>query len=197
MRNRGYKYIIKKNIYGYLMLCINATWINHMLKERGIRPRDFRKLTWQDIAYVQTQDSRRRLFELIRPRGFWEMCDTLALSYAEYEAPGDLSICSEERFSKYPIFTIEDVYELLRDRGFQEEDALRIMEFVRRGRCCQLKLSADEFMQLYDVPEDMQYVIKCCKYIPSREKVVASLLDSVERAMYIRKVHQDKSRESI
>lgn len=197
MRNRGYKYVIKKNSLGYMLLCINATWINQLLKDRGIRPKDFRKLTWEDLASVQTTESRKRLFTELRPKNFWEMCDTLALAYAEYDInPGEM-VYQQGWFYKYQVFTVEDVYEILMEKGFWQEDALRVMEFARRGRCCTLKLSQEEFMQLYDVPEGLQEVLGKCKYIPHREKIINVLLDAIERAVYVAKKREIKDRESI
>lgn len=212
MRNRGYKYIIKQNSLGYLFLCINATWINHMLRERGINPSDFRKLTYEDIAAVQTDNRKKSLFTRLKPKSFWEMSDTLALFYAEYDLSSEsvneskdkknnIKLHEEEWFIKHPVFTQEDIYELLLEKGMEQEDALRVMEVVRRGRCCTLKLSHDEFMQLYDVPEEVYSVIKKCKYVPPREKVIQSLLDSIERAVYIKKLSETdskyKNKESI
>lgn len=200
MRNRGYKYIIKKNSSGYLFLCINATWISQMLKDRGIRIKDFKKLTWEDLASVQTDERRRRLFTALKPKSFWEMCDTLSLSYAEYELDEPRSarsklytkVYQKEWFIKNPVFTQEDIFEILLERGFQQEDALRVMEVVRHGKCLTLTLSPDEFMQLYDVPDDLYGVIKRCKYIPPREKVIQTLLDSIERAVYILSANNSK-----
>lgn len=197
MRNRGYKYVIKKNGYGYLLMCINATWINHMLKERGIRPRDFRKLTYEDLAAVQSNELRRNLFLELQPKNFWQMCDTLALAYAEYDTEPGHKIYEYEWFHKNPVFAVEDVYEILLDRGFQQEDALRVSEFARRGKCSMLKLNNAEFLQLYDVPEDMQAIIKRCKYIPHRDRIMQLLLDSIERAAYVAKMREARNKESI
>lgn len=192
---------------GYLFLCVNATWINQMLKDRGIRPRDFRKLTFEDLAEVQSDERRKRLFLTLQPKSFWEMCDTLSLAYSEYEpeetksvrAKSHFKVYEKEWFIKNPVFTQEDIYEILCERGMQQEDALRIMEVVRHGRCCTLKLGLDEFMQLYDVPEDVYEVIKRCKYIPAREKVIQTLLDSVERAAYMKSLKKTRTshKESI
>lgn len=178
-----------------------------MLKDRGIRPKDFRKLTFEDLAKVQSDDRRKRLFMTLQPKSFWEMCDTMSLSYAEYDL-GEVKseraklyskVYEKDWFIKNPIFTQEDIYEILIERGFQHEDALRVMEVVRRGKCCMLKLSQDEFMQLYDVPEDVYEVIKRCKYIPPREKVIQTLIDSIERAVYMNSLAKTKSskKESI
>lgn len=205
MRNRGYKYVIKKNSSGYLFLCINATWISQMLKDRGIKIRDFKKLTWEDLADVQTDARRKRLFAALQPKSFWEMCDTLSLSYAEYELDEPRSarsklytkIYDKDWFIKNPVFTQEDIYEILLERGFQQEDALRVMEVVRHGKCLTLKLSLDEFMQLYDVPDDLYGVIKRCKYIPPREKVIQTLIDSIERAVYTRLINEGKTKKRV
>lgn len=197
MKNRGYKYVIKKNSMGYMLLCINATWINQLLKDRGIRPKDFRKLTYEDLAAVQTVEYRKRLFTDLKPKNFWEMCDTFALAYAEYDInPGEM-VYQKAWFYKYHVFTVEDVYEILMQHDFQQEDALRIAEFARRGRCSTLRLSSDEFMQLYDVPEGLQEVLKKCKYIPPRDKVIHGLLDTIERAIYVRGKREVRDKESI
>ena len=198
MRNRGYKYVIKKNSMGYMLLCINATWINQMLRDRGIRPKDFRKLTWKDIAGAQTSEGRKRLFEELKPASFWQMCDTLALSYAEYDVDPGEKLYQQDWFVRNPVYTLEDIYEILLEKNVWQEDALRIMEFARRGKCCMLRLSQDEFLQLYDVPEGIQEIIKKSKYIPHREKVIQVLLDIIERAVYASKRKEEiKNRESI
>lgn len=172
-----------------------------MLKERGINPREFRKLTWEDIAKVQTDDRKRRLFVSLKPKSFWEMCDTLSLAYAEYDIDNksdnkaaNIKLHEEEWFIKHPIFTQEDIYEILLEKGMEQEDALRVTEVVRRGKCCTLKLSHEEFMQLYDVPEEIYNVIKKCKYIPPREKIIQSLMDSIERAIYIKTLSKSNSK---
>ena len=87
VRNRGYKFVIKCSDEGYWLLCINATWINQMLKERGVRPKDFRKLSYDDIARAAQTEIQKRLFLEIRPNNFWQMCDTIALSCARYKCP--------------------------------------------------------------------------------------------------------------
>ena len=61
MRNRGYKFIINENETGYWILCINATWINHLLRDRGIEPRNFRALNWRDIAAAAPSEKLRKL----------------------------------------------------------------------------------------------------------------------------------------
>lgn len=180
MRNRGYKFVIKCSDEGYWLLCINATWINQMLKERGVRPKDFRKLTYDDIARAAQTEIQKRLFLEIHPNNFWQMCDTIALSCARYKCP---KAYRQEWFLKYPLFTCEDVYEHLMDAGFQQEDAIRVMEFVRRGKCRTLSLSREEFLQLYDVPEELQFAFSQCASLPSREEVVQSLLDIIEVAV--------------
>ena len=183
VRNRGYKYIIKDYIGGYLFMCINATWINQMLKDNGIKPREFRKLTYLDLADAQTSDYKERLFLSLKPKNFWEMCDTLALSMSEYDLPKLTRVYETRWFCEYPLFALEDVYEILKDKGMEQEDALRVMEFVRRGKCSTLALSRDEFLQLYDVPEKMQLAIKSVRYLPSRELVIKELIHSIKSAI--------------
>lgn len=164
-------------------MCINATWINQMLKDNGIKPRDFRKLTYLDMADVQTSAFREKLFLTLKPKNFWEMCDTLALSMAEYDIPEGRGVYETRWFCEYPLFSLEDVYEILLDKGMEQEDALRVMEFVRRGKCTTLTLSKDEFLQLYDVPDKMQTAIKSCKYLPAREQVIRELILSIGKAV--------------
>lgn len=195
MRNRGYKYVIKCSEEGYWLLCINATWINQMLRDRGIKPKDFRRLTYEDLAKVQETKELGYLFLELRPRNFWQMCDTVALSLAKYKNDDKKDFkgraYKQSWFLKYPMFSCEDAYEHLMDAGFQQEDALRVMEFVRRGRCQTLSLTRDEFLQLYDVPEEMQEAFSYCLYLPRREEVVERLLDSVEKAMALVKSQEN------
>lgn len=201
VRNRGYKFVIKCSDEGYWLLCINATWINQMLKERGIKPKDFRKLTYEDIARVQNSAEKKRLFMELRPTNFWQMCDTMALSFAKYK---DKEAYKKNWFLKYPLFTLEDVYEHLMDADFQQEDAIRVMEFVRRGRCHTLSLSRDEFLQLYDVPDELQESFSRCKHLPEREEVVQELLEVIEKAIAVRadleteiSINQEGSQEEL
>ncbi|MBQ8261136.1 MAG: hypothetical protein IJZ00_02515 [Lachnospiraceae bacterium] len=183
MRNRGYKFIIKSSPEGYWFFCINATWINDMLKERGIRPRKFKELTWEDLAEVTESEAKKRLFSELQPKNFWQMCDTLAITYAVYDLGDSQRVYENDWFYRYPIFTREDIYEILLDEGFREEDALRVMEFVRRGGSMTNNLNMNEFLELYDVPDGLAYAIGMCLKLPSREKVVMATLDLIEKAM--------------
>lgn len=182
VRNRGYKYIIKRRQEGYWLFCVNAIWINHILKEHGIRPKDFRQLTWQDLAEVQDSAFGRRLFLEIKPRNFWQMADTLSLKYVSYDLEKGSRLYEQDWFLRYPLFAQEDVYELLRDNGLRQEDAIRIMEVVRRGQCGN-DLKWREFIELYDVPEGMVEAFSRCVYLPPREKVVSDLLDIISLAI--------------
>lgn len=182
MRNRGYKYIIKNREDGYWLLCVNAVWINQMLKERGIRPKEFRQLTWRDLADVQENEAGKRLFIGLKPTTFWQMVDTLSLRYASYDLEKGSSLYQQKWFLKYPLFAQEDVYELLLENGLKQEDALRIMEVVRKGQC-RNHLKWQEFIELYDVPEGMIEAVSRCGYLPPRERVVSRLLDYAELAI--------------
>lgn len=184
MRNRGYKYIIKCSDEGYWLLCINATWINQMLRDRGIKPKEFRSLTYKDLAAVMMNGSKRELFLSLQPQNFWQMCDALALSTAQYDGA---EAYKQEWFWKTPIFTLEDVYEHLMEEDFQQEDAIRVMEFAHRGRCHTLSLNREEFLQLYDVPQHVQEALAFCKHLPRRELVVLELLDIIECALLHRR----------
>ncbi len=183
MRNRGYKFIIKNSPEGYWLFCINATWINYMLKERGIKPKRFRELTYEDIAAVLDSEGKKRLFMELRPQNFWQMCDTLALAYAKYELGDSQRVYENGWFYRYPIFTVEDIYELLMEEGFLGEDALRVSQYIRRGRSINTNLRKDEFLELYDVPEGLALAIEKCLRLPSRERVVHAMLDIIEMAM--------------
>lgn len=182
MRNRGYKYIIKKSSEGYLLMCVNAVWINQLLKDRGLRPKDFRQLSWKDIARVQESSLGRRLFSELKPIDFWQMVDTVSLKYASYVLEPGKNLSEQEWFIKYPLFAIEDVYELLLECGLSQEDALRIMEVTSRGQCG-AKLKWQEFVELYDVPEGLMEALSRCSYLPPREKMVNALLDDIALAI--------------
>ncbi len=61
MRNRGYRFIIRDLGFGqgYMALCINSTWINELLRENGVDPRDFRRLSWEDLWEIQSSEKGR------------------------------------------------------------------------------------------------------------------------------------------
>ncbi|GEM_PF-3964449 len=195
MRNRGYKFIVKCTNEGYWILCVNATWINQILKDNGIRPRDFRRLTWEDLAKAQETEIGRRLFRELRPKNFWEMCDTMSLLYSNYELGENERVYHQEWFVRYPLFAREDIYELLLEEGLRQEDAVRVMEFVRRGKSSAQRLGWQEFLELYDVPEDLAEAFAHCSYLPPREKMVHALIQVIERAVRM-KVQDSKQEES-
>lgn len=179
MRNRGYKYMIKSSGHGYLLLCVNATWINLMLEEQGIVPKEFRALTYEEIARAIPDEYTKALFLTLKPKNFWQMCDTLALSVATYDEKDIRRVYHSKWFIKYPLFTKEDVYEHLMDAGFCQEDALRVMEFVRRGKCKTLKLGRREFLELYDVPEEMEEAILHCRKLPPRDEIISLMIEVI------------------
>lgn len=186
VRNRGYKYMINSGSHGYLLLCVNATWINLMLKEKGIVPRDFRALSYQDIASAIPSDYTRALFMTLKPKNFWQMCDVLALSMATYDEKDIRKIYRSKWFVKYPLFTKEDVFEHLMEADFQQEDAIRVMEFVRRGKCKTLKLGRREFLELYNVPEALEEAILHCRTLPSRKEIIDVMIEIIGAALAVK-----------
>lgn len=183
VRNRGYKYIINNNDSGFLLFCINGPWINQMLKDRGIEPRLFRALNWRDIAKAQPDMETAILFERLRPSNFWEMCDVFALAASSYDKDFQ-PVYERDWFIRYPIFTKEDVYEILSDQGIDKSDAIKISEIMGRGRFTSLEVSFRDFIELCDVPEDIEEALLSCKKLSSREDAVNRLLDAASRAIY-------------
>jgi hypothetical protein len=120
VRNRGYRFIIRDLGFqsGYCALCINSTWINQLLSEEGVDPRDFRRLSWEDLAAVQTDERARELIEDLRPRNFWQMCDVVSLMYVKYDSVGNGQAYRKRWFKQYPILVEEDIYEFLLEEGF-------------------------------------------------------------------------------
>ena len=178
MRNRGYKYIISNNNAGFLLFCINGPWINQMLKERNIEPREFRALNWRDIAMSQPDIRVARLFEKLRPQNFWQMCDVFALSLSEYTYDGEGAVYEQSWFAEYPMFTREDVYEILADEGIDKSDAIKITDIVGKGRFTSLNVSFRDFLELCDLPDELVDVIMHCRKLVRREEAVAKLLDA-------------------
>ncbi len=176
VRNRGYKYIIKSDENGFWMLCVNPTWINELLRERGIEPRIFRSLSWEDIAVNIEDEKIRDLFYILRPTNFWNMCDVVALSMSTYNVE-DEDVFWQNWFIKYPMFTLEDVYEILTDEGVCREDALRVTEVIRKGGKTEQSISLREFVELYDVPERLCGAVCKCGRLVSREKAIEAFLD--------------------
>lgn len=180
MRNRGYKFIINRNECGYWMLCINPTWINDMLRSNGIDPKMFRSISWQEIAATLKDRYAKELFVRLRPSNFWQMCDVYALSMSEYTYDFETPIYSQSWFSTYPIFTAEDVYELLRDEGLEQEEALRVTEAVRKGKTSIQGISILEYLELYDVDDRLIDAICQCEFLADRQDAIAGVVETAK-----------------
>ena len=197
VRNRGYKYIISNNNAGFLLFCINGPWINQMLKERNIDPKEFRALNWRDIALAQSDINVAKLFERLRPQNFWQMCDVFALSMSEYFVE-DGAVYEEPWFVDYPIFTREDVYEILADEGVDKSDAIKITDILGKGRFTSLNVSFRDFLELCDLSDELVDVILHCKKLVRREDAVVKLLDAATIALARkRQMYPVKNKENI
>ena len=183
VRNRGYRYIINNNDNGYMLFCINGPWINEMLRDRGIDPKKFRALNWYDLMIVQDDKRISRLLRTLRPENFWEMCDAIALAFSEYELDELGHVYEQRWFSRYPIFTKEDVYEILVDEGVDRSDAIKITEILGNGKTSGLSVSFRDFLELCDIPEELESVILKCRKLTHRDTAVELLLDSAKRAI--------------
>lgn len=186
MRNRGYKFIINRNECGYWMLCINPTWINDMLRSNGIDPKLFRSISWHEIASVTKDRYAKELFVKLQPANFWQMCDVYALSMSEYTYDFETPIYNQSWFSTYPIFTAEDVYELLRDDGMEQEEALRVTEAVRKGKTSIQGISILEYLELYDVDDRLIDAICQCEFLADRQEAIAGLVDTAKKILDIK-----------
>jgi len=186
VRNRGYKFIINRNECGYWMLCINPTWINDMLRSNGIDPKLFRSISWQEIASVTKDRYAKELFVKLQPANFWQMCDVYALSMSEYTYDFETPIYNQSWFSTYPIFTAEDVYELLRDDGMEQEEALRVTEAVRKGKTSIQGISILEYLELYDVDDRLIDAICQCEFLADRQEAIAGLVDTAKKILDIK-----------
>jgi len=183
VRNRGYKFIINRNECGYWMLCINPTWINDMLRSNGIDPKVFRSISWQEIAATLKDRYAKELFVRLQPSNFWQMCDVYALSMSEYTYDFETPVYSQSWFSSYPIFTAEDVYELLRDEGLEQEEALRVTEAVRKGKTSIQGISILEYLELYDVDDRLIDAICQCEFLADRHDAITGIVDTARKIL--------------
>ena len=182
MRNRGYRFILRDLGFqsGYCALCVNSTWINQLLIEEGVDPKDFRRLSWENLMDVQDSERGRELFEELRPKNFWQMCDAVTMMHAEYELPGE--VYRESWFKRYPLLVIEDVYELLLEEGFSDKEALEITEFFEQQSDSPDWRELRDFLELYDVPEEMSEALLCCKKLPRRHEMIREVLKHIVKA---------------
>ncbi len=181
MRNRGYRFIIRNFGFqqGRCALCINSTWINHLLEEHGIDLRIFRRMTWEDLSDIQASEKARNILEELRPRNFWQMCDALTLCYTRYEWEGKTPIYQESWFAQYPVMVIEDVYEILLDEGYSQVDALEITDFFAAQHTKKDRRELRDLLELYDVPEDLSRVLLACRRIGNREQSIRMLMSQL------------------
>ena len=182
VRNRGYRFIIRDLGFGqgYMALCINSTWINELLKEAGVDPGDFRRLSWEDLWEIQSSDRARSIIEELRPVNFWQMCDAVTMLHAKYGVRG--RVYRERWFKRYPLLVIEDVYELLLEEGFSNKEALEITEFFEDQNGSGDIRELRDFLELYDVPEGLSEALLCCRRLPRREQMIKEALRHISRA---------------
>ena len=133
MRNRGYRFIIRDLGFdrGCAAMCINSTWINELLKDHGVDPVIFRKLKWNDLAAVCKSGRGRQIFEDLKPKNFWQMCDVVSLMYVKYDSVGNGQAYRKRWFKQYPILVEEDIYEFLLEEGFSQEEAMELTVFYK------------------------------------------------------------------
>ena len=182
MRNRGYRFVLRDLGFqqGCAALCINSTWINQLLYEAGVDPREFRKLTWEDLYNVQNSERAKTVLEELRPKNFWQMCDAFTVLYAKYETRG--RVYKERWFKRYPVLVIEDIYELLLEEGFSNKEALEIAEFYEAQQNDHDKTELRDFLELYDVPEGLSEAIMSCRAIPKRDQMIREALRQIAKA---------------
>ncbi len=182
MRNRGYRFIIRDLgiEQGFCALCINSTWINKLLEENDIDPRLFRKLRWEDLQKAVSDERLREVIEDLRPSNFWQMCDAISMEYARYNIEG--RIYQQPWFRKYPILVLEDIYELLLDEGFGNQEALDIMQCFEEECGKDDKRALRDILELYDVPVGIAAVMMRCRWLPRREVMMGELLSCLKKA---------------
>lgn len=157
-----------------------------MLRSKGIDPKLFRSISWQEVASVLNDRYAKELFVRLRPVSFWQMCDVYALSMSEYTYDFETPIYNQSWFSTYPIFTAEDVYELLRDDGMDQEEALRVTEAVRKGKTTIHGISLLEYLELYDVDDKLIDAICQCELLADRQDAIAGLVDTARKILDIK-----------
>ena len=199
MRNRGYRFIIRDLGFGHgcAVMCINAACINALLKEYGIDPVIFRKLTWEDLAEGLSSDRGRVILEEMRPRNFWQMCDAISLLYTRYYSAEPGMAYKERWFRKYPILVEEDIYEFMLEEGFSQEEALEFTEFCKDHIQDTDKRDLRDMIELYDLPDEMAEVLMDIKLLPTRQRMIEELMAVIVRAVSItrREVNIRESRE--
>ena len=184
MRNRGYRFIVRDLGFanGSVALCVNSTWINELLRANGIDPVIFRKLTWEDLVAAAGSECQRRVIADLRPRNFWQMCDTVSLMYTRYDSVDGTDAYLESWFKHYPILVAEDIYEFMLDEGYSQEEAVELMEYCKEhiDDCDRSELR--DMLELYDVPDEISSVILDIRRLPSRERMIAELIKLISRA---------------
>ncbi|MBR3306955.1 MAG: hypothetical protein IKI75_06860 [Lachnospiraceae bacterium] len=197
MRNRGYRFIIRDLgfMQGCCALCINSTWINQLLEETGVDPRDFRKLTWEDLYIVQDSEEGRAVIEELRPRNFWQMCDAVSFLHTVYDT--DVPVYRKKWFRRYPVLVMEDVYELLIEEGFADKEAMEVAEFVEEACGEGDRRELRDFLELYDVPPQMCQLLLSCEKLPRREEMIRETLELISKASALVEKRQVRSESSL
>jgi hypothetical protein len=197
VRNRGYRFIIRDLGFdrGCAAMCINSTWINELLKDHGVDPVIFRKLKWNDLAAVCKSGRGRQIFEDLKPKNFWQMCDVVSLMYVKYDSVGNGQAYRKRWFKQYPILVEEDIYEFLLEEGFSQEEAMELTVFYKDHPEKKYRKDVRDMLELYDVPDDISSVILDAGRLPARENMIRELMKLIRLAAGVY-VEQSVYRES-
>ncbi len=182
VRNRGYRFIIRELgvEQGFCALCINSTWINRLLEENDIDLRLFRKLTWEDLQQAVVSETAKTAVGEMKPFGFWQMCDAISVEYASYNIQG--KVYRQPWFRKYPILVLEDIYEILLDEGYGNQEALEVMQYFEEECGRDDKRALRDILELYDVPPSLSAVLMRCRWLPRREEMMGELMSCLKKA---------------
>ncbi len=151
-----------------------------------------REVTWNSIhntTLLPSDDSS--LFRHIQPRSITAMVNIHSLAHSTYASvrsskddgkyEGDIikwMNCEENK--KYPCYSRDDFFDRLVETGMDRSDAFRVSEKIRMGRAHK----SQDWMEEYDIPEEIKVLAKNCLYVWPRAHSVEKMLQYARIAYY-------------
>lgn len=160
-----------------------------------IRQKDIAGYIWRDILNTGATFGEDEYFAEYTPHSYYEMAEIISASHNTWEPPAGEDVPEEDRvpawkemkesglFEKNPFYSRNALLHLLEERGIDEEEAFRFMEFVRKGKA-RRDPRWDELLEEIDIPTDMRLACEGYRYLWSQSHSLEYLLGYAQCAFY-------------
>lgn len=177
----------------------------HMQRTTGvyfddITVEDISDVTWDELIRLKEMTQvEKELLRTYKPEKFQDISRLIAGSQNTYQGmygvevesyiEALIEIYNSLEFEKYPIFTREELWEILQELGVESAEALQFVNQSRRGKINLLRYrrSYQQYFKILDsLPELLQKQILQTRYLTSRASAVQITVLYMKLAYYYR-----------